>query len=131
MQYLGDSGKDTLVSGSYLLQVHGKTPLKTYASQVPIKASALNTNDCFVLINPEGNWVWIGKGSNGDQKKMAQRMAAPNYSVIFEGQEIEEFWALLGGQARGQQIPEMAQPGPSKPRPSVASGTQNYPFRVH
>ena len=75
LQYLGENGDDTLVSGSYLLQVHSKSPSKTYASQVPIKASALNTNDCFVLIHPEENYVWLGKGSTGDEREMAKNMA--------------------------------------------------------
>ena len=85
-----------------MLQVHGRTPLTTYASQVPMKASSLNTNDCFVLIHPEGNWVWLGKGSTGDEREMAKRMAIPDPdpTVVFEGQEnsaIQQFWALLGG----------------------------------
>ena len=67
-----------------------------------MKASSLNTNDCFVLIHPEGNWVWLGKGSTGDEREMAKRMATPDPdpTVVFEGQEnsaIQQFWALLGG----------------------------------
>ena len=85
-----------------MLQVHGRTPLTTYASQVPMRASSLNTNDCFVLIHPEGNWVWLGKGSTGDEREMAKRMATPDPdpTVVFEVQEnsaIQQFWALLGG----------------------------------
>ena len=67
-----------------------------------MKASSLNTNDCFVLIHPEENYVWLGKGSTGDEREMAKRMASPDPdpTVVFEGQEnsaIQQFWALLGG----------------------------------
>ena len=64
-----------------------------------MKAASLNTNDCFVLHNPEGNWVWFGKGSTGDEREMAKRMAHPDPdpTLVFEGQEKAEFWALLGG----------------------------------
>ena len=40
-----------------------------------MKASSLNTNDCFVLIHPEENYVWLGKGSTGDEREMAKNMA--------------------------------------------------------
>ena len=63
------------VSDTYLLQVHGRTPLTTYGTQVALKASSLNTNDCFVLVTPKGNWVWMGKGSTGDEREMAKRIA--------------------------------------------------------
>ena len=50
-------------------------------------------------MNPEGNWVWLGKGSTGDEREMAKRMAHPDPdpTLVFESQEKAEFWALLGG----------------------------------
>ena len=53
----GENGKDVAASDTYLLQVHGRTPLTTYGTQVALKAASLNTNDCFVLVTPKGNWI--------------------------------------------------------------------------
>lgn len=76
------------VSDSYLLQVHGRTPLTTYATQVALTAASLNTNDCFVSVSPSGNWVWMGKGSTGDEREMAKRigrMSDNDPTVVYEG----------------------------------------------
>ena len=48
---LGQEGEDVAVSDNYMLQVHGRTPLTTCASQVALKAASLNTNDCFVMVS--------------------------------------------------------------------------------
>ncbi len=86
----------------HLLQIHGRTPLTTYATQVTLSAASLNTNDCFVYVSPEEQvaWVWLGKGSTGDEKEMAKRIALmsdKDPDIILEGQEKPDFWALLGG----------------------------------
>ena len=75
-------------SDTYLLQVHGRTPLTTYGTQVALKAASLNTNDCFVLVTPKGNWVSMGKGSTGDEREMAKRIAQitdPDPEIVYEG----------------------------------------------
>jgi hypothetical protein len=76
------------VSESHLLHVHGRTDLTTYASQVTLSASSLNCNDCFVLVTPGGNWVWMGKGSTGDERDMAKNIAAisdNDPTIAYEG----------------------------------------------
>ena len=42
------------------------------AIQEKFSASSLNTNDCFVLVNPDQVTVWFGKGSTGDEREMAK-----------------------------------------------------------
>ena len=44
---------DRAVPNNYILQIHGRTPLTTYATQVSLKASSLNTNDCFILVQAQ------------------------------------------------------------------------------
>ena len=44
---------DRAVPNNYILQIHGRTPLTTYATQVSLKASSLNTNDCFILVQDQ------------------------------------------------------------------------------
>ena len=53
-----------------------------------LSASSLNTNDCFVLVSPKETYVWLGKGSTGDEKEMAKRIATnthPDPTVVYEG----------------------------------------------
>lgn len=81
--------------------MHGRTPISTYATQVTLSAASLNTNDCFVLVTPKETYVWLGKGSTGDEKEMAKRIASytdKDPTVVYEGQERSEFWSLLGGE---------------------------------
>lgn len=88
----GSGVEDLAVSDTYLLHVHGRTPLTTYATQVPLKAASLNTNDCFVLISKaqesKGSWVWMGKGSTGDEREMAKRigqLSDKDPNITYEG----------------------------------------------
>ena len=56
--------------------------------QVKLSASSLNTNDCFVLVSPKETYVWLGKGSTGDEKEMAKRIAGhtdKDPTVVYEG----------------------------------------------
>ncbi len=82
------AGGDVSVGGTYLLQVHGRLRMTTKAVQVPLAASSLNTNDCFVLVTPGETYVWMGKGSTGDERETARSLATksdrePN--VVYEG----------------------------------------------
>ena len=84
------------------MQVHGRTPLSTVAIQVPLEAASLNTNDCFVLVSKKETWVWMGKGATGDEREVAKKVGAEAHTandtnVVFEGQEKDPFWTLLGG----------------------------------
>ena len=70
------------------------------AIQEKFSASSLNTNDCFVLVNPDQVTVWFGKGSTGDEREMAKALAItknPEPELMFEGQEKGSFWSDLGG----------------------------------
>ena len=72
----GQPGLNRSVPSTYLLQIHGRTPLTTYATQVSLKACSLNTNDCFILVHPKNNQVWLGKGSTHDEKEVAKRIGS-------------------------------------------------------
>jgi hypothetical protein len=59
--------------------------------QVKLSASSLNTNDCFVLVSPRETYVWLGKGSTGDEKEMAKRIAThtdKDPTVVYESEKI-------------------------------------------
>merc|ERR1711971_418667 len=96
----GDEGQDVGIPQSYLLQVRGTSQLTCKAIQETLAASSLNTNDCFVLVNPDQVTVWFGKGSTGDEREMAKALAVtknPEPELMFEGQEKGSFWSDLGG----------------------------------
>lgn len=57
--------------------------------QVVLKASSLNSNDVFVLRNGSSCLVWCGKGSTGDEREMAKKIASSltksEFGVVYEG----------------------------------------------
>ncbi|XP_078324668.1 advillin-like isoform X2 [Crassostrea virginica] len=86
---------------SYMLQVRGTNQLNTKAVQVEMDASSLNTNDVFVIFTKTQVFIWCGKGSTGDEREMAKKVTSrsPREPImVFEGQEKENFWNVLGGQ---------------------------------
>ena len=96
------SKQEVTEGDTYLMQVHGRTPLSTVAIQVPLEAASLNTNDCFVLVSKKETWVWMGKGATGDEREVAKKVGeeahtANDTNVVFEGQEKDQFWNILGG----------------------------------
>lgn len=79
------------VGSTYLLQVHGRQQLSTKAVQVPFSAASLNTNDCFVLVSPGETYVWMGKGSTGDERETAKHLAGKSDKepqLVYEGTSI-------------------------------------------
>jgi len=96
----GESATSTGIPSSYLLQVKGSSELSCKAVQEQWSAASLNTNDCFVVVSPQGVIVWAGKGSTGDERDVAKMIACqrnPDPEFVFEGQEKKDFWAVLGG----------------------------------
>lgn len=95
-----DVKRSVEVGSTYLLQIHGRTRLSTKAVQVPFSAASLNTNDCFVMKTQRETYVWMGKGSKGDERETAKQLASQTDRdpvIVFEGQEKNDFWSQLGG----------------------------------
>ncbi|KAF4524898.1 hypothetical protein B566_EDAN015554 [Ephemera danica] len=97
----GDNAKDAGVSKDLLLQVSGNKRTNTRATQVPLRAASLNTNDVFILRKDGTVYIWCGKGATGDEREMAKGVAqwagSGEQAVIYEGQEKPEFWEAIGG----------------------------------
>jgi hypothetical protein len=56
--------------------------------KVDLRAASLNTNDVFLLKSGGNNYIWCGKGSTGDEREMAKKIAAvvaPDQEVVYEG----------------------------------------------
>lgn len=86
-----------------LFQVRGTEELNTKATEVPARASSLNSNDIFVLKTEQTTYLWCGKGCSGDEREMAKAVAnnlsKHEKQTVLEAQEPAEFWAALGGRA--------------------------------
>ncbi|KAG9476532.1 villin-like protein [Eleutherodactylus coqui] len=86
-----------------LFQVRGTDEYNTKATEVPARASSLNSNDVFVLKTDTTCYLWCGKGCSGDEREMAKTVAniisTKDKQMVLEGQEPAEFWVALGGRA--------------------------------
>ncbi|NXD39893.1 VILI protein, partial [Copsychus sechellarum] len=86
-----------------LFQVRGTDEVNTKATEVPARASSLNSNDVFLLTTSQVCYLWCGKGCSGDEREMAKMVAdivsRRDKHTILEGQEPAEFWEALGGRA--------------------------------
>ncbi|CAM9327892.1 unnamed protein product, partial [Choristocarpus tenellus] len=97
------------VDGVSLYHVKGTQPDNTYGMQVQEMASNLNSGDCFVLMTPAMGYVWVGRHCSSEESTVAESIAemltshhpveGRTVSTVREGEESEEFWAALGGQA--------------------------------
>ncbi|KAJ8375007.1 hypothetical protein SKAU_G00055870 [Synaphobranchus kaupii] len=100
----GRPGVGSLNSGdARLFQVRGAHMYNTKATEVPARASSLNTNDVFLLKTDRVCYLWYGKGCSGDEREMGKYVAdilsKQDKQVVTEGQEPAEFWVELGGKA--------------------------------
>uniref|UniRef100_A0A665VFS7 Gelsolin-like domain-containing protein n=1 Tax=Echeneis naucrates TaxID=173247 RepID=A0A665VFS7_ECHNA len=102
----GGTGRPGVVNpeaGARLFQVRGTNELNTKATEVPARASSLNTNDVFLLKTDHVCYLWYGKGCSGDERVMGRAMSdvlsRQDKQVVMEGQEPAEFWVALGGKA--------------------------------
>ena len=82
-------------------RIHGTTPYNTKATQIPPSAEYLDSDDAFLLKLENRSYVWEGKGSNDDEKDMAEYLAfyvSPkgDITLLQEGFETEDFWRNLG-----------------------------------
>ncbi|ESO94636.1 hypothetical protein LOTGIDRAFT_227360 [Lottia gigantea] len=84
----------------YMLQVRGMSKLNSKAVQVELRAASLNSNDVFVIFTKTAVYIWAGKGCTGDEREMAKLVASRSprqATMVFEGQEKDDFWKVLGG----------------------------------
>ncbi|MGH0162055.1 UNVERIFIED_CONTAM: hypothetical protein FKN15_072310 [Acipenser sinensis] len=99
----GRGGKAAQDPAYRLFQVRGTDEYNTKASEVPARASSLNTNDVFVLRADHVCYLWCGKGCSGDERERAKSVAdivsKRDKQTILEGQEPTDFWVALGGKA--------------------------------
>uniref|UniRef100_A0A8C1YT84 Villin-like n=1 Tax=Cyprinus carpio TaxID=7962 RepID=A0A8C1YT84_CYPCA len=102
----GGTGRPGVVNpdpGARLFQVRGTHEMNTKATEVPGRASSLNTNDVFLLKTHQNVFLWYGKGCSGDEREMGKAVAdllsEQDKQIVMEGQEPAAFWVALGGKA--------------------------------
>jgi hypothetical protein len=119
--------------GISLYHIKGTSPLNTKAVQVPERAASLNSGDCFVLLTPGAMFVWMGKGSNKEERDVALQVADTlkqhrTITQCHEGSEDSNFWAALGGKGPYPTSKEMAAE-PRDPRLFHCSNMMGY-FKI-
>lgn len=85
---------------TYLLQIRGNQIFNTYAQQKPLERTSLNSNHVYLLKTESECYLWCGKSSTGDEREMAKSLSmtlVKEFSVLFEGQEKQDFWKNLPG----------------------------------
>ncbi|XP_058620742.1 advillin isoform X2 [Onychostoma macrolepis] len=102
----GGTGRPGVVNpdpGARLFQVRGTHEMNTKATEVPSRATSLNTNDVFLLKTHQNVFLWYGKGCSGDEREMGKAVAdllsEQDKQIVMEGQEPAAFWVALGGKA--------------------------------
>uniref|UniRef100_A0A8C2F229 Villin-like n=1 Tax=Cyprinus carpio TaxID=7962 RepID=A0A8C2F229_CYPCA len=105
-EVIGGTGRPGVVNpdpGARLFQVRGTHEMNTKATEVPGRASSLNTNDVFLLKTHQNVFLWYGKGCSGDEREMGKAVAdllsEQDKQIVMEGQEPAAFWVALGGKA--------------------------------
>ncbi|XP_074140649.1 villin-like protein isoform X2 [Sminthopsis crassicaudata] len=100
------SGRDSRVDPEpdiRLFQVRGTDEYNTKTTEVPARASSLNSSDIFLLATGQICYLWCGKGCSGDEREMARMVAdiisQKDKQTVLEGQEPPSFWEALGGKA--------------------------------
>lgn len=103
----------------YMLQVRGTSLHDTKAVQVDLKASSLNSNDVFVIFTKTAVCIWAGKGCTGDEREMAKLVATRSprqATMVFEGQEKDDLWSILGGKEEYASDKQLQEEGSHPPR---------------
>ncbi|XP_078344525.1 advillin-like [Oculina patagonica] len=90
-------------SETRLLQVRVTGQNSRIVEVMPV-AQSLNSSDVFVLHSPTLCFIWVGKGSIGDEREVAREVVrliwkSDDADLLMEGKEPVNFWNMLGGQA--------------------------------
>jgi gelsolin len=89
--------------GTRMFRVRGTSSEDVRATQVPEVAASLNSEDVFILETPSKTWIWVGQAATEDELEIANGLVSVvspdrENEVVREGEEVEEFWAGIGGQ---------------------------------
>ncbi|KRT78520.1 hypothetical protein AMK59_6774, partial [Oryctes borbonicus] len=87
-----------------MFKVRGTSDVDVRAVQLVANSGNLESDDVFIVENGTIAWIWQGRDSNDDEKSFASGILDnidpdAQKEVIEEGEEPEEFWNALGGQA--------------------------------
>ncbi|XP_076868766.1 advillin [Brachyhypopomus gauderio] len=135
--YEGGTGKPGVVTphpGARLFQVRGTNEVNTKATEVPARASSLNSNDVFLLTSGDAMYMWYGKGCSGDEREMGKTVAdvlsKQEKQIVMEGQEPPQFWVALGGKAPYASDKRLEREGPVHSPRLFECSNQTGQFRM-
>ncbi|XP_007239974.3 gelsolin b [Astyanax mexicanus] len=116
-----------------LFQVRSSTAGHTRAVEVDAVASNLNSNDAFILVNPSGSVLWVGKGTSDAEKHGAKQLSEilqVEVSEVVEGEEGDTFWEALGGKTEYRTSERLKSKMDSHPPRLFACSNKTGQFRI-
>ncbi|XP_043968229.1 gelsolin-like [Gambusia affinis] len=116
-----------------LFQVRSNPAGDTRAMEVGPSSSRLNSNDAFLLMAAGGVWLWKGRGSSAAEAKGAEHLAQVlqvNPAPLEEGEEPDEFWAVLGGKDDYCRAPRLSNKMDAHPPRLFASSNKTGTFKM-
>ncbi|XP_016011409.2 gelsolin isoform X2 [Rousettus aegyptiacus] len=111
--YQGGTSREegqTAPASTRLFQVRASSSGATRAVEITPKASALNSNDAFVLKTPSTAYLWVGAGASEAEKTGAQellKVLKTKFVQVAEGSEPDSFWEALGGKTSYRTSPRL------------------------
>ncbi|XP_048486936.1 villin-like protein quail isoform X2 [Plutella xylostella] len=95
------------VSGQYSREARG----------AEVRGSAPGRGSCYILRDGARAWVWCAATATGDEREVAKNMAAAPHTLVMQGNEKDDLWAVLGAR-RGwlQAAPPREMEKPLPPR---------------
>lgn len=93
-----ESTKDS----NHLYHIDSTHVINTLAIEIELKSSNLNSGDAFLLFSKDKVRLWTGKGVHKEELALGNKLGnqyllGRPFEVVEEGNEPEEFWAILGG----------------------------------
>uniref|UniRef100_A0A8B9GYN4 Gelsolin n=1 Tax=Astyanax mexicanus TaxID=7994 RepID=A0A8B9GYN4_ASTMX len=108
-----------------LFQVRSSTAGHTRAVEVDAVASNLNSNDAFILVNPSGSVLWVGKGTSDAEKHGAKHFCSVCCYIC-----EDTFWEALGGKTEYRTSERLKNKMDSHPPRLFACSNKTGQFRI-
>ncbi|XP_072520552.1 gelsolin b [Salminus brasiliensis] len=116
-----------------LFQVRSSTAGHIRAIEVDPMASNLNSNDAFVLVDPSGSVLWVGKGTSDSERRGATQLSETlgvEVAEVAEGEEGDAFWEALAGKAEYRTSERLKIKMDSHPPRLFACSNKTGQFRI-
>lgn len=63
--------KESMKSTNMLFRIKSQGEGRSTVIQLPVDCNQLNSNDCFVLLSPQQNYLWLGVGCTAEEHQVS------------------------------------------------------------